>query len=506
MNLILPKQSNQQSIAHFRKETDFWGHVIQPNIRSDFGYNSYECNITRKQKIGSGHFGDVYLCSVSPKNFMIHDLKLSTRFAVKVFESGEDGRQDWNKEKKINEAISVIQQGQQDNECSQFIAKYFGFFTGNWNRKKQGLFLEYVEGTNLQCILDTGNEDTLSIQKKAKILSQVAQGLNWIHSHNCIHRDLKPDNVIYNSSKNTAKIIDLGYALDTSDLANDVVDSISYGEYCAPSCTIPIEVFLLEQKIKNIQKNSSEDSDDGFDFDSKKWSDEARREVFQTSYDMPSLGIIALQLFFGNINDLQTLLKQLIYDIEPFDLKNSISGRRDLYNLIQNSKTNIKNEEILKKIGNLGKFPNLIEFLNNQLPTNAQLTPNQTCILRIILLACFNEQPDSRPTALTFSYLFNFLVNDELHIHEVTKRLKSQISQGEYKKISTIIEKHCAKEYQTSSTRTHTPDIRSFFNPIRSSLVAHTRSKSNDNLQSLQLPSEGQIETITSLSATSSQP
>ena len=43
-------------------------------------------------------------------------------------------------------------------------------------------------------------------------MSQILQGLAYMHSRNIYHRDVKPENVIYNPQTGMVKIIDFGFA------------------------------------------------------------------------------------------------------------------------------------------------------------------------------------------------------------------------------------------------------------------------------------------------------
>ena len=44
-------------------------------------------------------------------------------------------------------------------------------------------------------------------------MSQILSGLAYMHSRNISHRDMKPENIIYNPHNGAIKIIDFGFAV-----------------------------------------------------------------------------------------------------------------------------------------------------------------------------------------------------------------------------------------------------------------------------------------------------
>ncbi|MFO7947459.1 MAG: PQQ-binding-like beta-propeller repeat protein [Armatimonadota bacterium] len=78
------------------------------------------------------------------------------------------------------------------------------------------LFLEYVDGTDLQALLDT--ERRLFIPQLLTFMSQVASGMEYVHSlpigpgdRGVVHRDLKPGNLMLNRNAEV-KVTDFGLA------------------------------------------------------------------------------------------------------------------------------------------------------------------------------------------------------------------------------------------------------------------------------------------------------
>jgi tRNA A-37 threonylcarbamoyl transferase component Bud32 len=79
--------------------------------------------------------------------------------------------------------------------------------------------MEYVRGTTLKAVLQS--EQLLTLGYVVDIISQVAEALDYAHSHRVIHRDVKPANILI-TADNRVKITDFGIArLDTSNLTQE---------------------------------------------------------------------------------------------------------------------------------------------------------------------------------------------------------------------------------------------------------------------------------------------
>ena len=71
------------------------------------------------------------------------------------------------------------------------------------------LVMEFVEGLNLEeYVLQKG---VLTVQEAYSIIRQVAEGLDYLHGKQIVHRDIKPKNLIRNVD-GTVKIVDFGIA------------------------------------------------------------------------------------------------------------------------------------------------------------------------------------------------------------------------------------------------------------------------------------------------------
>src|SRR5688572_10359246 len=71
------------------------------------------------------------------------------------------------------------------------------------------LVLEYLAGGDLQKLC---RERVLTLQDSMKYIEQVCAGLSYAHRHEIIHRDIKPQNLLLTSDRETVKIADFGVA------------------------------------------------------------------------------------------------------------------------------------------------------------------------------------------------------------------------------------------------------------------------------------------------------
>ncbi|MGE0431333.1 MAG: serine/threonine-protein kinase [Planctomycetota bacterium] len=74
--------------------------------------------------------------------------------------------------------------------------------------------MELVDGQSVQ---DDLNENGPMAEAKAlRTITQIAEALAYLNSRNCVHRDIKPDNILY-AFDGTIKLCDLGFAKEIED-------------------------------------------------------------------------------------------------------------------------------------------------------------------------------------------------------------------------------------------------------------------------------------------------
>lgn len=93
------------------------------------------------------------------------------------------------------------------------------------------IVMDYVDGDTLDKVLA---DHRLTYKQTLSIVDDVCQALDYLHSHQMVHRDVKPQNIIVDPHRMHAVLIDLGLA-DSSNYATLKMPA-GTRRYLAPEC------------------------------------------------------------------------------------------------------------------------------------------------------------------------------------------------------------------------------------------------------------------------------
>lgn len=157
--------------------------------------------------IGQGSFGTVFLAlhAVTAELMAVKQVEMPSNAGSKI-----DSRKN-NMIEALKHEISLLRDLKHAN-----IVQYLG---SNSDEKNLNIFLEYVAGGSVASMLV--NYGSLPEGLIANFVRQILQGLNYLHSKDIIHRDIKGANILVDN-KGTVKISDFGISkrVEASTLLN----------------------------------------------------------------------------------------------------------------------------------------------------------------------------------------------------------------------------------------------------------------------------------------------
>ena len=179
-----------------------------------------------EKQIGKGNFASVYLVKskITNKVYAMKEIK-AERY------SNESQRKEVQKEIKLLENLDHPN-----------IITYFSSFSEDGNFY---IITEYLNGGSLQDILKLSKENgkCISEEKLWDVLVQVLSGLCYLHyKKNIIHRDIKPDNILFDKDGNI-KITDFGISAVNRDDADEIIK-------CHDTCIGPMQFMSPEMAQK----------------------------------------------------------------------------------------------------------------------------------------------------------------------------------------------------------------------------------------------------------------
>ncbi|KAF2635978.1 kinase-like protein [Massarina eburnea CBS 473.64] len=180
--------------------------------RTDLTIASFELG----GKLGSGQFGHVHLARHRATDYICALKLISKADCVKG-----------GQEEMVRRELEV-----HTNLAHANILRIFAWFHDNDNIC---LVLEYAPNGTLFSLLGKQPERRFSESMTATYISQIAQGLRYMHRKNIIHRDIKPENILL-GFHHEIKLADFGWSVHSvSNLRSTVCGTI---DYLAPEIAI----------------------------------------------------------------------------------------------------------------------------------------------------------------------------------------------------------------------------------------------------------------------------
>lgn len=146
--------------------------------------------------VGKGCYGRVYKGLYAQQEIVYKELKGKTSSSIKSF--GEELY-----------AMSEL--------CIQGHSYVVSFITGAMFKDGAILVLEYLENLCYQSQFITNQTLPITLNQRLIIIEDILKGLEFIHSNNFVHCDLKPANIFLDNKKR-AKIGDFGLALRKDEI------------------------------------------------------------------------------------------------------------------------------------------------------------------------------------------------------------------------------------------------------------------------------------------------
>lgn len=192
-DLTLPNQPEKAAAALIQKGlvTRFQAGQLLAGRHKGFRLGGY----TVLDLLGRGGMGAVYLGE---------HLALRRKVAIKILVLGKDEDQKLALDRFQREARAVAALDHPNIVKIFDVAKHNGL---------PYLVMEFVEGETLQQAID--REGKIPFETAAEYIAQAAAGLQQAHEKGIVHRDIKPGNLILDTT-GTIKILDMGLARSAS--------------------------------------------------------------------------------------------------------------------------------------------------------------------------------------------------------------------------------------------------------------------------------------------------
>ena len=196
------------------------------------------------QRVGQGGQGSVYLA---------RSKQTGQEVALKIFNITPSNRDMVFQEAKALSAVSYP-------NCNPYIACYHNSFYDPTTNQAV-IEMEYVRGPTVsaytQPLRNQGNRPLLILCSKL-LLKAALHGLQYIHSHNILHNDIKPSNIVVGPNK-VPVIVDFGISCFVHDAINSACTQ-QYNKVIGNCCNTMAgtSIYIPPEATKNVRYPSSD--------------------------------------------------------------------------------------------------------------------------------------------------------------------------------------------------------------------------------------------------------
>ena len=203
--IILYSPNNKSFKCSFLSETMMKKFVTTFNRLNNYNDDQFDKEYKVIEEIGKGHFGHIF----KVENISTHEICV---------------------EKRIRKRMPFIKEVEWEVYISQFLLTYqhpniVKISDVILTYDTVHIIMEYVPNGSFENKFQTYTHHSYS-----KILTKVLSGINFLHTHGILHRDIKLENVVLNEKTREVKLIDFGLSkvLFPSEKTNECCGTVSY--------------------------------------------------------------------------------------------------------------------------------------------------------------------------------------------------------------------------------------------------------------------------------------
>ncbi|CAD8048480.1 unnamed protein product [Paramecium sonneborni] len=204
---VIPRTLTQPNKAVYNDGLDNENYDLIVRLNDIIINQKAENKYIAKELLGVGTFGSVYRCVNNNSSFAIKIIKNINAYNLQAM-----------KEIKLIRLLNK----KMDHECIIKIIDYFLF-------KNHVCIVFPLLGFNLEELLSETKYQGLSLYMIKNILKQLISGLEFLHSLNWVHCDIKPENILFTDFKaKQIQIIDFGSASEVNVNLYYYIQSLYY--------------------------------------------------------------------------------------------------------------------------------------------------------------------------------------------------------------------------------------------------------------------------------------